>query len=57
MQRLSAAGDGQRYAQATTIGFDRAINTMLRFVERLFQRNRFPTPTNTTIASHLKSGR
>jgi hypothetical protein len=29
---------------------------MLRFVERLFQRDRFPTPIRTAIASHLKSG-
>jgi hypothetical protein len=45
-----------RYAQATIIGFDRAMNTTLRFVEKLFQRDRFPTPIRTAIASHLKSG-
>jgi hypothetical protein len=49
---LSASGELNRYAQAIIIGSDRAINTLLRCVERPFQRDRFPTPIRTAIAPH-----
>ncbi len=54
---LSASSELNRYAQATIIGFDRAINSMLRLVERLFQRDRFPTPIRTAITSFNQTQR